>query len=241
MRRLLLAGASGAGAGVEAPASQTVSNVIDIAGRRAVASVQVVRSHGAGVVATRSLEDVAVLVDELHETIAGRGALGTVTDHLDDGVLRVAGIEADTVVRLHDTRVGDTVAGGTDVDTAVGFLHDGGKDETRVDVRVTGDGQDALLDVVDLLGGVVSTIAEVGAGLAEQLLVGSPQVLERGPLVLAGEAGCRACVALVSVNGRRAAGAGIRILGCRAVAECVLVGDLSAAATAACRAVGGRG
>lgn len=66
------------------------------------------------------------------------------------------GAGALTLVGLHQARVGDGEGGGADADAAVGFFHDDGEDEARVDRGGGGDLEDGFVEVLGFGGGVVA-------------------------------------------------------------------------------------
>lgn len=118
-----------------------------------------------------------MLAAEKPEVIGTGSKRTSITDHLNNlgvgaGALSIAG--AGALVALHETRVAHGVGGGRDPDTTLGFLQNHGKDEPVVDLGLLSDLLDGGLEVRGLGLGVVRAPAVVGAGLGDDLLVGSP-------------------------------------------------------------------
>lgn len=106
----------------------------------------------------------------LLETTTGTGTFDTLVDHLLDGglgarALALAGGLAG--MRLHETRVANTVTGGLDTNAAIGLLHHEGEDEAGLKLGFFGDFVDGLLDAVDLLVGIVGRGSQIGAGFLQ--------------------------------------------------------------------------
>ena len=176
---------------------EPVRNRLDISTRGAHRVVEVSLIHRPRVVAAESLIVVAVLGIQLLQSIARRRTLRTITDHLKDATLRVARVERDTGVGLHDARVPDAVVGGADAHVAAGFLHDDAQDDARVDAGFGRDSLDGGLDVGDFAGAVVE--GHEGGVLR-------PEGVEVGPVAWVREPGGRAAV--VDVAPAHAAGSG---------------------------------
>lgn len=134
---------------------EPVSNRLNISTRGAHRVIEIGLIHRPRIVAAESLIVVAVPGVQLLQSIPRRRALRTVADHLKDATLRVAGIERDAGVGLHDARVADAVVGRADADVAAGFLHDDAEDGAGVDAGFGRDTLDGGLDVGDFAGAVV--------------------------------------------------------------------------------------
>ena len=134
---------------------EPVGNGLNIGSRSTNGVVEIVLVHRPRVVAAESLVVVVVPRIQLLQAISGRGTFGTVANHLENAALGVARVECDTSVGLHDTRVSDTVVGGTDTDVAAGFLHNDAKNSAGIDAGLGGDLVDGSLDEADFAGAVV--------------------------------------------------------------------------------------
>lgn len=151
-----------AAAGTGGPAEETVGDIGSVAVSRDTGAQVTIGSDRAGVVAAGSLvvgsrvASASVLLNELLQTVTVGGTHGTITDHLLDlgrgaRVLDVLGSAGTSVaatlavVRLHETRVDDTVVGRVHTDTPVALLHDDSQNEAGVDTRFAGDLGDGRL------------------------------------------------------------------------------------------------
>lgn len=92
-------------------AHEAVGRIPDIRARGADGVVKVALVDRPRVVRTECLVVVAVLLLELLQAITVLGALGAVTDHLEDAAGGVVGVELGAVVRLHEARVADSIVG----------------------------------------------------------------------------------------------------------------------------------
>ena len=151
---------------------EPVGNRLDISTSSADGIVEIVLVHGPGVVAAERLVVVVVPGVELLEAVPGRGTLGAVADHLEDAAFRIARVEGDAGVGLHDARVADAVVGGADADVAAGFLHDDAEDDAGVDAGLGGDFGNRFLDEADFAGAVVE--GHQGGVLGPEGLVAGP-------------------------------------------------------------------
>ena len=134
---------------------EPVSNRLNISTRGADRVIEISLIHRPRVVSAESLIVVAVLGIQLLQSISRRSALRTVADHLKDAALRIARIERDTGVGLHDARVPDAIVRRADADVTAGFLHDDAQDDTLIDAGFRRDPLDGGLDVCDFAGAVV--------------------------------------------------------------------------------------
>ena len=134
---------------------EPVRNRLNISTSSANRVIEIFLVHRPRVIAAESLVVVVILSIQLLQTIPRLGALGAVANHLENAALGVVGVESDAGVGLHDTRVTDTVVGGTDADVAAGFLHDDAKDDAGIDAGLRGDTLNGSLDEADLAGAVV--------------------------------------------------------------------------------------
>ena len=176
---------------------EPVRNRLDISTRGANRVVEVSLIYGPRVVAAESFIVIAVLGVQLLQSVPGRRTLRTIADHLKDATLRVAGIERDTGVGLHDARVPDAVVRRADADVAAGFLHDDAQDDARVDAGFGRDPLDGGLDVRDFAGAVIE--GHEGGILR-------PERVEVGPVAWVWEPG--GGTAVVDVAAADAAGSG---------------------------------
>lgn len=112
---------------------EPVGNGLNISTSSTNRVIEIVLVHGPRIVSAESLVVVVVSSIQLLQTISGRCSFSTITNHLENAALRVAGIESDTSVGLHDARVADTVVGGTDTNVAARFLHDDAKNNAGID------------------------------------------------------------------------------------------------------------
>ena len=160
-------------------AHEPVSNRLNINTRGANRVIEIALIHRPRVVAAESLVVVAVLGVQLLQPIPRRRTLRTVADHLKDATLRVAGIERDTGVGLHDARVADAIVGRADADVAAGFLHDDAQDDALVDAGFGRDPGDGGSDVGDFAGAVVE--GQEGGVLRPEGVVVGPGAWVREP------------------------------------------------------------
>ncbi len=112
---------------------EPVGNRLNISTGSTNRVVEIVLVHRPRVVSTEGLVVVVVSSIQLLQAISGGGSLSAITDHLENAALGVAGVESDASVRLHDTRIADTVVRGTNTDITAGFLHDDAKYSAGVD------------------------------------------------------------------------------------------------------------
>ena len=176
---------------------EPVSDRLDIGTRGANWIIEIALIHRPRVVAAESLIVVAVPGVQLLQSVPRRRTLRTIADHLKNATLRVARVERDTGVGLHDARVTDAVVGRADADVAAGFLHDDAQDDARVDAGFGRDPLDGGLDVGDFAGAVVE--GHEGGVLR-------PEGVEVGPVAWVWEPGGGATV--VDVAPADAAGPG---------------------------------
>lgn len=198
--------------GGKGPASETVGNIGAVASSAAKTVVEVVVVNRAAVVHARSSKVVSLrtsasstssLSKSLLKTVTVLSTGSAVTNHLEDRVPG-AGVDASAraraVVRLHETRVADTVVGGGSADTALGLLEDNGEHEAGADLGFSGDLVDGLLDVVDFVLGVVGAPAVPVARVAEDVEVSVPELVEGSPLAEGRPVGSVAGVEAVGVG-----------------------------------------
>ena len=134
---------------------EPVGNRLDISTSSAHWVIEIILVHRSGVIAAESLVVVVVPSIQLFQAVSGRSSLGAIADHLENAALGVARVESDPSVGLHDTRVANTVGGGTNADVAAGFLHDDAKDSAGIDAGLGGHLLDGSFDEADLAGAVV--------------------------------------------------------------------------------------
>ena len=176
---------------------EPVGNRLNISTGSANWVVEIVLVHRARVVSAESLVVVAVPSIQLLQAVPGRSTFGTVANHLEDAAMRIARVESDTSVGLHDARVTDTVVRGTDADVAARFLHDDAQDDAFVDAGLRADFLNGFLDEVDLAGAVVE---------GHEAGVLGPESLVAGPVVWVGEVGSWAAVLDIATTDAGTAG-----------------------------------
>lgn len=132
-----------------------ISNRLNIGSSSTDRIIEIILVHRSRVVSAESLIVVVVPSIQLLQAIPGGGSLSAITDHLENAALRVAGVESDTSVGLHDARVSDAITSSTDADVASGFLHDDAKDSAGIDAGLRCDLLDGSLDETDFAGAVV--------------------------------------------------------------------------------------
>lgn len=98
-------------------------------------------------------------------------------NHTDNLILRTSSCSdgsavVGSVMRLHDPGVVDTEGGCADANTTVGFLDDDGEDETAVYTGGFGFGDNAVVDGLDLVRGVL--LDSGCAALCETIFVQVP-------------------------------------------------------------------
>lgn len=88
---------------------------------------------------------------------------------------------------LHKTWIVDTIVCGMYSYTTVALLHENGENKTRVNAAGCGDGLNSVVDIVDLVRGII-LCAEIGAGTGhgrlvrvEHLIVGCDPVIDGWP------------------------------------------------------------
>ena len=150
---------------------EPVRNRLNISTRGAYRVVEISLIHRPRVVAAESLIVIAVLGVQLLQSVPRRSPLRTIADHLKDATLRVARIERDTGVGLHDAWVADAIVRRADADVAAGLLHDDAQDDARVDAGFGRDRLDGGLDVGDFAGAVIEG-HESGVLRPEGIVVG---------------------------------------------------------------------
>ena len=124
--------------------------------------------------------------------------------------MRIARVESDTSVGLHDAGVTNTVVRGTDADVAARFLHDDAQDDAFVDAGLRADLLNGFLDEADLAGAVVEC-HEAG--------VLGPEGIVAGPVLWVGEVGSWAAVLDIATTDARTAGTVVTAWGASTAGE----------------------
>lgn len=181
---------------------QPISNIARVrVGSSPVAQVPITRQTPR-VINPRSLIDLLrprgrQLAQNLLQPITLGSPHRSGANHANNLVIR-AGVDAkagiSAVMILHQARVGVSSEGRPDTNTPLGLLDDGREDEAGINAGLGRDAEDGVLDLLDLGGGVVG-LAELCARGLEDLHVGVPELVERGPAVLAWPAGAGGAVA----------------------------------------------
>lgn len=214
-------------AGSKGPTSETVSNVLGVATSASQAVVEViivdrttVVHSGGGVPRPRAIaNNGGSLLMSLHQAISMLSTLCSVSDHLQDLVLRTrihAGAHSGTIVGLHQSGVDNTlihvsisgetitafdfsyVVGGGSSSATFALLDNYGKNESTVNASLSSNLVDSATNAVDLLFGVVHAPAVPATGLAHQGDVGVPELLPRAPSILVRPASSNRSVSLVA-------------------------------------------
>ena len=176
---------------------EPIGNRLNISTGSANWVVEIILVHRARVVSAESLVVVAVPSIQLLQAVPGRSTLGTVADHLENAAMRIARVESDTSVGLHDARVTDTVVRGTDADVAARFLHNDAQDDAFVDAGLRADFLNGFLDEADLAGAVVK---------GHEAGVLGPESVVAGPVLWVGEVGSWAAVLDIATTDAGTAG-----------------------------------
>ena len=120
------------------------------------------------------------LLDTLLQASAAGGACRAVLNHLVDGTGRAGGLDiaviarALAIVALHETRIDHAVVARRGSHAAIALLHDDRKDEPGINPCRSGNGLDAVGDVVDFVVGVVGHIPLFAGALHDGLVVLEP-------------------------------------------------------------------
>lgn len=171
-------------AGSKGPTSKTVGNILGVASSASQAVVEVVVvdrttvvHSGGGVPRPRTIaDDGGSLLMSLHQAISMLSTLCSVSDHLQDLVLRTrvdAGAHSGAIVGLHKSGVDNTllsvsfsqetiivyeasyVVGGGSSSATLALLDNNGKNESTVNASLSSNLVDSAANAVDLLFGVV--------------------------------------------------------------------------------------
>ena len=134
---------------------ESVRSVFHIVTRGTQGVVQVPLIHRSRIVGTERFIVVVILIKQLFQPWPTGSSRHAVFDHVQNAACRIARIERDPVVRLHDAGVDDAIVGGYYTDIASGLLHDDAKDSSDVETSFAGNSLDGVLDMLNFCVGIV--------------------------------------------------------------------------------------